>query len=357
MGKKAKHPEHENLERWLVSYADFITLLFATFTALYAITSADLAKMKDVSEAISQSFKQQSLISGVQSILQGKSPPQDNPNPISREVGQGEGLLEYPSLTYTEGESLKVQQTIKDIKKDMQALSQQLAQENQQWLAQQQRPATTDAATNPEADGVPLRGVEVAIQERGIRVSFDSRLLFESGSAALRPTALRFLDGVSERLKKFSGTNVIQVEGHTDNLPIYTAVYPSNWELSTARAARVVRHFIARHQFVPSYLTAAGFADTRPVGSNATATGRSKNRRIDVIVYSKSIEQKTDPRPQLRREETLIQPASPQLLLNKPAALPNAGTSPAKIGDSLPVVPVEGKGSGDAGLILSDDAN
>ena len=113
MGKKKKHPEHENLERWLVSYADFITLLFATFTALYAMAQQDLSKMKDVSKAISQGFHEQSLIHGVKSILNKGGEDSQG----SGEGGSGDGVIgAYKSLTYTPGEVEDVEENYRDLK-------------------------------------------------------------------------------------------------------------------------------------------------------------------------------------------------------------------------------------------------
>lgn len=290
MGRKHKHPEHENLERWLVSYADFITLLFATFTALFAIASADLAKMKDVSKAISEGFNQESIISGIKSILQGQSPPSDKPNPLSDNKGAADGVLDkYQSLTYTKGEIQSVQKSVQAMASEIESINEEIRQQNQ--LAPPEI---------GEEGKQPMRGVEMSVQSRGIKVSFDSSLLFEPGSATLRPLALKALTTIAKRLKPFSGANLIQVEGHTDNLPIASAKFPSNWELSTARASAVVRFFAYHQGFDPAYLSATGFADSRPTADNRTVAGRARNRRIDIIVYSKMAAQQADPKQQGR---------------------------------------------------------
>ncbi len=297
MGKKHKHPEHENLERWLVSYADFITLLFATFTALFAIASADLAKMEDVSAAIRQGFQDQSLITGIKSIIQGKSPPADNPNPLSSEKGAGAGVIgQFESMTYLPGEVKAAERTVSELMGLLAEIN-----ENIEKNAKQGGPPQI----GEDDQGAP-RGVELSVQARGIKVSFDSSLLFESGSAALKPEARKMLGEVSERLKPYSGRNLIQVEGHTDNVPIASAVYPSNWELSTARASAVVREMVKKHGFDPAYMSAAGFADSRPIADNKTTEGRQKNRRIDIILYSKMAGNEADPKRQYQRETSVI---------------------------------------------------
>src|SRR5690349_3203056 len=122
MAKKAKHPEHENLERWLVSYADFMTLLFATFTALYALAQTDIAQLKDVSEAIREGFEEQSIMSGIKTVLQGKSPPNRNPDPLSSEKGAGDGVIgKYESMTYKPGEVKSIQKLADELSKDLEA--------------------------------------------------------------------------------------------------------------------------------------------------------------------------------------------------------------------------------------------
>ncbi|MBK8190427.1 MAG: OmpA family protein [Vampirovibrionales bacterium] len=300
MGRKHKHPEHENLERWLVSYADFITLLFATFTALFAIASADLAKMKDVSKAISDGFNQESIISGIKSVLQGQSPPSEKPNPLSDNKGAADGVLDkYQSLTYTKGEIQDVEKSVQNMKSDIEDINEEIRSEN--------RLKPPDIGQDGQQE---TRGVQLSVQSRGIKVSFDSSLLFEPGSATLRPRALKALSMIAQRLKAFSGSNLIQVEGHTDNQPIATAVFPSNWELSTARASAVVRFFAYRQGYDPAYLSATGFADARPVADNKTPAGRAKNRRIDIIVYSKMVANQTDPKQQGRWEKRLAPAAA-----------------------------------------------
>jgi chemotaxis protein MotB len=263
MGRKHKHPEHENHERWLVSYADFITLLFATFTALYAIATADLAKANKAQEvtaaAISQGFQDQSLISGIKSIIQGKSPPSANPDPLSKKVGEGPGVLgKYDSLVPKKGTVRSKEPTVQELNQMMDAVNQQLK---------------------------TLAGATMSVDKAGVRISFDSTLLFDSGSSGLKPNAQKAITLVAQRLTEVSQTHRLIIEGHTDNQPIHSLFYPSNWELSAARACSVVRLLQGRVKNIPSSaLSAVGYADTRPKASNATGVGRAKNRRIDIFI-------------------------------------------------------------------------
>lgn len=305
MAKKKKHPEHENLERWLVSYADFMTLLFATFTALYAMSQTDVSKLKDISEAIREGFEQQSIMNGIQSILQGKNPPSRNPDPLSNEKGAGPGILgKFDSMTYRPGEIKSTRQLAREISEVLQGLNEEIQALNH--LAGDKNASGPGAGSLLQEDKEqPIRPIQASIQERGIRISFDSRLLFPAGGAALRPEAIAFLEKLAERLKKFSG-NIIHVEGHTDAQPISTVVYPSNWELSGARASSVVRYFIDKHQFNPQSLVAVGYGSSQPIATNATAEGRSKNRRVDIVIYSQKMSNLVNPRLQFIKERPLM---------------------------------------------------
>jgi chemotaxis protein MotB len=261
MGKKHKHPEHENHERWLVSYADFITLLFATFTALYAIATADLAKYTKFSKAVSEGFQQQSLFGGVgATLMKGMGGGQESFH--SKKTGEGDGVLgKYQSLLPTG--AVNKEAVLEAIKTELKELNKSLA----------------------DSDEGSLKQATLTQDARGAKISFDSALFFDSGSAQLKPIAQKTLDKIGKALKMYSYQHFIQVEGHTDNQPIYTAIFPSNWELSAARASAVVRHLIVGPKLDPRHLSATGFADTRPLASNETTAGRQKNRRIDLVVF------------------------------------------------------------------------
>ncbi|MBX2859706.1 MAG: OmpA family protein [Vampirovibrio sp.] len=313
MGRKHKHPEHENLERWLVSYADFITLLFATFTALFAIASSEAAKHEEVAKAIRDGFHKQSIMSGIESIMSGKSAPSENPNPLSTEQGRGRGLLEkYESKTYQEGERDDAAETLEQLKDAVEQLNEELKEQLKEALEEQAKAGKNGKKTYPPGEDKPGgSGVELSVQERGLKVSFDSRLLFQPGTATLRKESLAQLDTIVKRIQKYSGRNLIQVEGHTDSQPIASAKFPSNWELSTARASQVVRLLTGKYKFDPKYMAAAGYAASRPVASNKTAEGRAKNRRIDIVIYSRVAGQKANPKYQYQRERTVVDKPKP----------------------------------------------
>lgn len=319
MAKKHKHPEHENLERWLVSYADFMTLLFATFTALYAMAQTDAAKLKDVSAAIREGFEQQSILSGIKSVLEGKNPPSRNPDPLSSEKGAGPGVIgKFDSMTYQPGEVKSTQHLVDDLTSDLKEANHEIksltvgaggSQDGPNAQAGQGKGAAEGGPGKNEDAAAPLREIEVSVQERGIRISFDSRLLFGPGESTLKPFAYPFLDKVADRLKKFDNRR-IHVEGHTDNQAISNSQYPSNWELSCARSSSVVRFFIDRHQLNPPSLVAVGYGSTQPLSNNATAAGRAQNRRVDIIIYNEKLSSELNPRVQFLTEQSIVKSKS-----------------------------------------------
>jgi chemotaxis protein MotB len=160
-----------------------------------------------------------------------------------------------------------------------------------------------------EDASVPVRQIEVSVQERGIRISFDSRLLFGPGEATLKPYAYKFLDKVANRLKKFDNRR-IHVEGHTDSQKISTGQFPSNWELSCARSSSVVRFFANRHQFNAASLVAVGYGDTQPISNNATVEGRARNRRVDIVLYNEKMSSVLNPRVQFLTEQSIVKSES-----------------------------------------------
>lgn len=263
MGKKHKHPEHENLERWLVSYADFITLLFATFVVLYALSQADLAKFKEVSAAIKQAFNPaKSVMENPGGIMKGTPDAKilkDSGNSILDKV-----IPKFPENAQEHGSLEPITKAIQAINSDIQKMNVKAGFKGEESISQ-----TT-----------------LKVQERGIVISFASSLFFEPGSAGLKPQAYSVLSTVRDALAKEK--RIVHVEGHTDSLPITTAVYPSNWELSSARASSVVRFLLSGKQLSPSTLAAVGYGSSRPIASNATPEGRQKNRRVDIVILFSS---------------------------------------------------------------------
>jgi chemotaxis protein MotB len=327
VAKKHKHPEHENHERWVVSYADFMTLLFAVFTALFAMARAELASLKDVGAAISQGFNEQSLISGVKSVLKGQS----GSDGMGKNDMTGDGVVgKYRNMTYSPGEVEVLDQVTEVIHQVNQAI--QTLFENEE-TDQAAKPAAAtgpeeepgqgqgkDKANNPvPATEPPPQAIAVMVQERGVKISFDSRLLFQPGTAVLKPESMAMVGRIASRLAPLANTHLIHIEGHTDNQPIASALFPSNWELSTARASAVVRLLVSKYHFPQKNMAAVGYGDSRPLANNATPEGRARNRRVDVVIMNPIQSRTNDPRRQAQFEQPVLEANGERLPDKKPS--------------------------------------
>ena len=247
MARKKKPEEHENLERWLVSYADFMTLLFATFVVLYALSQINVNEFKKIEESIRKAFS-------VQSILDG-----------------GSGVI-------TSGKTMIDAQAADSVIDSlmMEFISQKYEQESYEQIKKE--------VENLNKSG-ELSGVTAKIDERGlVIVVSDKDLLFKSGSAELTPEAKNILEKVGKLIVEKFAMHIIKVEGHTDNIPISGGKYPSNWELSSARASAIVRFLIDRFKILPNLMAAVGYAETRPAEKGTDASALAKNRRVEIVV-------------------------------------------------------------------------
>ena len=248
MAKKKKHEEHENHERWLVSYADFITLLFAFFVVMYSISSVNEGKYRVLSDSMVSAFKD--------------VPRSSQPIPIGRPTSGP-----YPAPSVIAKRSMPVRKGDPRFAQAKAARMRAIAADIRGLLA----PLVTAGQ------------VSVAETPQGVAVQINASVLFPPGEAALSGAprqTLRALAGVLAHIE-----NAVRVEGYSDDLPIRTPLFPSNWELSAARASSVVRLFI-EEKVTPERLVAMGYGETRPLADNATAAGRAKNRRVNVLILS-----------------------------------------------------------------------
>ena len=267
MARKKKPEDHENLERWMVSYADFITLLFAFFVVMYAISSINEGKYRVLSDALVAAFREpQKRVDPIQlgeithsSTTQSTVDIVERPRiagmPVTIVKTTGPDMQENTAEEAMDEDSRKA----RNIVKIAEAVSRALQQLVDQGL------------------------VNVRSGDQWLEVEIKDSVLYPSGSARLQPEAVPILHKVAEILRPFS--NPIRVEGFTDNMPIDTLMYPSNWELSGARAASVVRLF-ATEGIDPKRLSALGYGEFRPVATNATAEGRAQNRRVVLVVLA-----------------------------------------------------------------------
>ncbi len=274
MARRRYQDEHQNHERWLVSYADFITLLFAFFVVMYSISSINDGKYKILSESLTGVFNQ----------------PDRSIKPIP--IGE-----ERPRTT-TPDRSLVDEQ------------SDRAAAEILQNIANSVREAFGDLIAS---DQLTVRGNELWIE-----IELSSSLLFSSGDALPNNAAFDIIEKVAKILAPYE--NPVHVEGFTDNLPIQTAQFPTNWELSAARAASIVR-MLAMDGVDPGRLAAVGYGEFQAVADNTTAEGRARNRRV-VLVISRNLD--------VRRSVSGVGSGNAQ----PDGALRRAGTQPAAAPDA-----------------------
>ena len=245
---KKKHPEHVNHERWLVSYADFITLLFAFFVVLFASGQSDKRKEVALAQAIHSAFAQMGIFetrSKIPALTESSGASgTSNPSP-----------LETPLPTHEEEETAKAA----------------LAQEKNVREKLEKKAGENKVSSDAVKLHTTAEGLVISLREAGF---------FDSGSAQVRMDAMPELIEIAHAMPD----GAVRVEGHTDNVPIHTGQFPSNWELSSARAAAIARILLQYGNVNPSEMAAEGLAEFRPVADNDTEAGRSQNRRVDVVV-------------------------------------------------------------------------
>ncbi|WP_416466432.1 flagellar motor protein MotD [Pseudomonas sp. LFS044] len=279
MRRRRHTEEHENHERWLVSYADFITLLFAFFVVMYSISSINEGKYKVISQALLGVFND----------------PERSMKPIP--IGDEQPLSVKPA---------------EPLIKDSEQIDAGLAQNSVDPLK-----TISDDVRDAFGDLIKSDQMTVRGNELWVEIELNSSLLFGSGDAMPSDKAFDIIEKVANILKPFA--NPVHVEGFTDNLPIRTAQYPTNWELSSARAASIVR-LLAMEGVNPGRMASVGYGEYQPVASNDTAEGRARNRRV-VLVISRNLEVRRSltgsgtanatPDAALRRAGTQSAPATP----------------------------------------------
>ena len=256
-----EHEEHVNHEAWVIPYADMLTLLMALFLVMWATSQTDVNKMKQMSAGFADSL-------GIVGNGQG--------------VG-GNGILEGASDP--KKADAKVDLTPKVGADAIAAINEQNAQQDaaKQQLEDVQKSISESAAQSGTASELAFKD-----EGRGLVVSIVSEgVLFDAGSADLRPEGRTVLDGLAASLAGLP--NDVVIEGHTDNRPISTDRFQSNTYLSTARASTVLEYLVKNHGLPASRLSAAGYGDTRPVAGNDTPEGRAKNRRVDIAILSEPV--------------------------------------------------------------------
>lgn len=231
--RQADHP-HASHERWLISYADFITLLFAFFVVMYAASRGSQTRVMELAQAIQTAFAELGMFTPASSHL---------------------SLVPAPPAE---------ESTTPQVLAPLAALKKRLG--------------------NDLAQEIAAHEISLNLNRQGLVIRLAEAGFFDSGSDQLRPGVKPVLERIANALAPLP--NPVRVEGHTDNVPIHNARFASNWQLSTARATELVRMFITDYHLQPERMSAAGYAEFHPIASNSDAAGRQLNRRVDVVVVA-----------------------------------------------------------------------
>jgi chemotaxis protein MotB len=253
--KKVSGQHHPNHERWIVSYADFVTLLFAFFVVMFATANADKGKARAVGESVRAALEEGRITRVGDAIRQALSHEPAH-KPDTRQM-PARGIAEDHDGPSVEEQSAKAYLELRPL---MEELKKQLHAEVQKG------------------------DVEVHMEPRGLAISFRQAALFASGEDRLKPSAFEAIGKVGAAIRELP--NHVRLEGNTDNIPIHNDRFHSNWELSAARSIALLNLLVDRFQVPSERLGVAGYADVAPVASNATEEGRARNRRVDVVILS-----------------------------------------------------------------------
>jgi len=259
---------HDNDERWLLTYSDMITLLMALFMVLFSISSVNISKYESLQKSLKSAFSG-SILTGGKAILQAGSESTSNHSPAEADV---------PSIVPLQSTTPNPDQGLSEAQINESLAQIAAAKREQDAFVALARKLNAYARAHGFADQV-----QTSVQRRGlvVRVLTD-QLLFDSGQATLKPIGKPLLTEVAKMLDVDRSPPIV-VEGYTDNVPISTPQFPSNWELSTARATTVVRYLITQGVDMDR-LGAAGYAYLHSLASNATAAGRQLNRRVEIVL-------------------------------------------------------------------------
>ncbi|MGB5106727.1 MAG: flagellar motor protein MotB [Candidatus Zixiibacteriota bacterium] len=262
--------EGENSDRWLMTYADLITLLLAFFVIMYAMSKVDAKKFEQMSQNLQGEFNASDAQKGAAT------------------TDLGAGVLKIGRLKL---------------------VAQRLESPS---FGQLKHRVSLGPATNiPMSSGFDNSSTgdstqgqfSVELNERGLVVHVVESALFNSGQADIQPRAREVLDRIAAEIRTLP--NQIRIEGHTDSLPISSFKYPSNWELSAARATAIVRYFVDRHAFSPERVSALGFGEFRPLVPNDTPENRARNRRVDIVILTDALS-RFEPRAKLAEVDSLV---------------------------------------------------
>jgi chemotaxis protein MotB len=250
------HEEHPD-ESWLLPYSDLMTLLLALFIVLFAASSVNTSKLQEMSRAFKTAFS-----SGI-SILDNGAISQDDQ--LKRRTNED-------LIRKDDGKK-----TRKDLEQEEQQNLEQLKQQIDKYI---------------QKNGLSTQ-LDTQLNQSQLLITIRDNALFPSGSASIKPNSQKLASAIGQMLQRYPDYEIL-VTGHTDNQPINTAEFPSNWELSSKRAINFMKILLTNPAFDPKRFSAIGYGEFRPLESNATDAGRAKNRRVEVSILRKYIEPATN---------------------------------------------------------------
>lgn len=253
MSRRAKAAEQENHERWLVSYADFITLLFAFFVVMFASSQADKGKAQQVSESVKKALEENQVAAAIAGILGG----------VVDDKGKGNAAMKGPGGVHSKPTA---------------------AERNPQVMAELM--PTLDALTKSLDKDIAAGKLQIHLERRGLVISLREAAFFQSGDDAIDPGGYASIQKIAVIIKALP--NSIRMEGHTDSVPIHNSRFRSNWELSSARSIAMLTRMSENYGLPESRIAVAGYADKIPIESNETEEGRTRNRRVDVVILNQT---------------------------------------------------------------------
>lgn len=285
MIRRRREDIHVNHERWLVSYADFITLLFAFFVVMYSISQVNDSKYRVLSDTFIDVFHHSAGAQINQGLVDQAASSSDVivPIDISKSTKDFESAnVQAPLLAVNvqdvdgpSGDSVKTSDELEQI---------------------------SGLVTEKFAPLISQQVIQVSSNELFLQIELKDSILFSSGSADISEQARKIFDEIAVILSVYS--NPVQVEGFTDNIPINSAKYPTNWELSTARASAIVKH-LALQGVAPERLSAVGYGEYQPIASNVSEQGRAQNRRVAIMVAKRKMD-----RPKIQVNENSVNPVA-----------------------------------------------
>lgn len=252
MARKKPHPEHENHERWMVSYADFITLMFAFFVVMFATSQTDKARAQQVSDSVKQALDKGGVAAAVHEILGG----------TVDEKGKGNGQMKGSGGSQ-KAKVAPERAVLAELLPSLQYLNKELQAEINEGK------------------------IEMHLEPRGLVLSLRQAAFFPSGEDTIDPKTYPIVEKIAQTIRELP--NSVRLEGHTDSVPIHTARFHSNWELSAARSIAMMELLSERFEIPRQRMAIAGYADTAPLDSNDTQEGRAHNRRVDVVILNQQV--------------------------------------------------------------------